>query len=230
MDSHQLDIVSLAWCRELGLPDDALRRPGTRTVGPATDTIRFVRLGGASALIGPEWLLARAADVTDETLASRSTLVELTRDHGGRCTGPRLLAYASEVHADIDVDNPLISHVLPHVQALQSLCPPDDVAEADLTSRRNWFTLLDEDENPLAGAGYAEWQGIVARVAVLTAPGTRRCGHGSVVGRLCTNDAIDEGMIPQWSSDPGNTPSRRLAARLGFEELGSVTEITLAAP
>lgn len=230
MDSHQLDIVSLAWSRELGLPDDALRRAGTRTVRPDTDTVRFVRLGDASALVGPEWLLARADGLDDEALGSRSTLVELTRDHGGRCTGPRLLAYAADVGDEIDAENPLISHVLPHVLTLQSLCPPDDVAEADLTGRRNWFTLVDEDENPLSGAGYAEWQGIVARLAVLTAPDARRRGHGTVVGRLCTNDAIDEGLIPQWSSHPGNTASRRLAARLGYEELGSVTEVALGSP
>ncbi|MGW0044627.1 GNAT family N-acetyltransferase [Rhodococcus sp. NPDC003348] len=229
MDSHQLDIVSLAWSRELGLPHDALRHAGTRTVGPATDTVRFVRLGTASALVGPDWLLDRAADIDDEALSTRSTLMELTKDRGGRCVGPRLLAYASEVSDEIEIENPLISHVLPHVLRLQSLCPPDDVEEADLTRRRNWFTLLDEDETPLSGAGYAEWQGIVARVGVLTVPGARLRGHGATVGRLCTNDAMDEGMIPQWSSHPGNTASRRLAARLGYEELGSVTEVALRA-
>ncbi|GAA4477574.1 hypothetical protein GCM10023094_20050 [Rhodococcus olei] len=229
MDSHQLDIVALAWSRELGLPDDALRRTGTRTVRPDTDTVRFVRLGGASALVGPDWLLERAADVDDDTLATRSTLLELTKDHGGRCTGPRLLAYASEVGDEIAAENPLISHVLPHVLALQALCPPDDVTEADLTGRRNWFTVVDENERPLAGAGYSEWQGIVARVGVLTVPADRRHRHGSVVGRLCTNDAIDEGLIPQCSCDPDNTAARRLAARLGYEELGSITEVTLRA-
>lgn len=227
MDSHQLDIVSLAWSRELGLPDGALRRSGTRTIGPATDTVRFVRLGGASALIGPDRVLERAADLDDDTLAARSTLLELAGASGGRCTGPRVLAYAAEVGAEAGTEDPLISHVLPHVLALQALCPPDDVAEADLTGRRNWFTLVDADERPLAGAGYAEWQGIIARVGVLTAPAARRRGHGSAVGRLCTNDAIDEGLIPQWSVDPENTAARRLAACLGFEELGSVTEVTL---
>lgn len=227
MDSHQLDIVSLAWCRELGLPHDALRRPGTRTVRPDTDTVRFVRLGDASALVGPEWLLDRAADLDDDTLAARATLVELTRDHRGRVAGPRLLAFAGQVGGDVDAEDPLVSHDLQHVQALEALCPPDDVAEARLTSRRAWFTVVDETRRPLAGAGYDEWQGIVARIGVLTAPQLRRRGHGSVAGRLCTNDAIDEGMIPQWSSHPENTASRRLAAHLGYEELGSVTEVAL---
>ncbi|MFD4467591.1 GNAT family N-acetyltransferase [Rhodococcus sp. NPDC058505] len=226
MDSHQLDIVALAWSRELGLPDDALRVAGSRTIRPATDTVRFLRFAGASALVGPPWFLDRAAALDDDALASRSTLGDLTRDHGGRCTGPRLLAYASEV-GDINVASPLISHVLPHVLALQALCPPDDVAEADLTARRNWFTLLDEDARPLSCAGYSEWQGIIARLGVLTVPEARRRGNGTTVGRLCTNDAMDEGMIPEWRSHPEDLASRGLAARLGYEELGSVTEVAL---
>lgn len=228
LDSHHRDIVALAWSRELGLADDALRRPGSRTVGPATDTVRFVRLDDVSALVGPDWLIDRAADVDDDTLAARSTLLALTKDHGGRGTGPRVLAYAGEVIDEIDTDNPLVSHVLPHVQALQTMCPPDDVAEAGLTARRNWFTTLDTAERPLAGAGYAEWQGIIARVGVLTAPAARRQGHGAVVGALCTNDAIDEGLIPQWSCDPGNTAARRLADRLGYTTLGCVVELSVA--
>ncbi|MFD1811614.1 GNAT family N-acetyltransferase [Rhodococcus gannanensis] len=227
MDSHQLDIVALAWSRELGLPDDALRRDGARSVGRAERRVVHIRLGTSTALVGPDWLVDRADDLDDEALSSRAVLMELTKDHAGRCSAPRLLSYAAEPRDDIDVDNPLISHVQPHVQALEAACPPDDVAEASLIGRRNWFTLLDEDENPLASAGYDEWQGIVARIGVLTVPAARRRGHGTVVGRLCTNDAIDEGMIPQWSSHPGNTASRRLAARLGFEELGSITEVTL---
>lgn len=227
MDSHQLDIVSLAWCRELGLPHDALRRPGVRTVRPATDSVRFVRLGDASALVAPQWLLDRAADLDDDALGTRSTLLELTRDHGGRCTGPRLLAFAAQVEGDVDADDPLVSHDRAHAQALEALCPPDDVAEAALSQRDTWFTVVTEDGGPLAGAGHAEWQGIVARVGVLTAPAARRRGHGTLAGRLCTNDAIDEGMIPQWSVHPGNTAARRLAARLGYEELGSVVEVGL---
>ncbi len=228
LDSHHRDIIALAWSRDLALPDDSLRR-GTRTTGPATGAVRFVRLGDASALVGPDWLIDRAADVDDDALATRATMLELTRDHGGRCTGPRLLAYAGEVIGGIDTDNPLISHVLPHVQALQATCPPDDVAEADLTARRNWFTVLDSAERPLASAGYAEWQGIVARVGVLTAPDARRHGHGSVVGTLCTNDAVDEGLIPQWSCDPDNVAARRFADRLGYATHGCVVEVSLGA-
>ncbi|MFE3290348.1 GNAT family N-acetyltransferase [Rhodococcus sp. NPDC059234] len=231
MDPHQTDIVALAWSRELGLPDSALAVPGARVVRveEAAGQVRFLRLGEASALVGPAWALDRAAGLDDDSLGRPAALLDLTKDRGGSCSGPRILSYAGEIGTDIGAEEPVISHDLEHVLALQSLCPPDDVAEADLTGRRHWFTLVDDTAAARAGAAYDEWQGIVARMGVLTAPGQRRQGHGAVVGRLATNDAIDEGLIPQWLSYSQNIASRRLAARLGYEEFGSITVATVRA-
>lgn len=230
MDAHHLDIVALAWSRALGLPDTALARPGARQVlvDDDSDRVQFLRLAGASALVGPRWALERAADLDDDALSERSTLLDLTKDHGGSCPGALPLAYTAEVGADTgESDDPLISHDLAQVRALEALCPPDEVTEAALSDRERWFTLLDEDGAPVAAAGYREWQGIVADVGALTAPDLRRRGHAAVVARLTTNDAVDEGMIAQWRSHPENIASWQLAATLGYQVLGSHTLATV---
>jgi hypothetical protein len=229
VDAHQIDIIALAWARELGLPDLGLVRPGTRhiRVDQSSDRVRFLRLAGASALVGPDWAIERAERYSDDELTDGATMLTITKDHGGSCSGPRLLSFAADVGTEIGREDPLISHDLEHVLALQSACPPDDTAEADLTGKRNWFTLVDAAGTPLSSSGYAEWQGILAHMGTLTSPDHRRRGHGAVVARLTTNDAIDVGLIPQWRSHPGNTASRRLAASLGYEELGVHTVATL---
>ena len=51
-----------------------------------------------------------------------------------------------------------------------------------------------------------------------------------MVARLATNEAFDEGMIPQWRSSAENGAARRLAARLGYEEWGVFIAVDLSNP
>ncbi|MDJ0392384.1 GNAT family N-acetyltransferase [Rhodococcus sp. G-MC3] len=216
MDSHHHDIIRLAWSRRLGLDDSALR-PGSRHIAitPDETSVTFVRLGDSSVLIGPERGVESANKYTDGELAARG---RPGHDHS-------VLHFAGDISTTIARHDPLISHELAHVLALETLCAPDEVAVADLTRRRSWFTLLDDDRPadsaaPLSCAAYLEWEGVLADVGVLTAPGARRHGNAQVVGRLVTNDAFDEGMIPQWRTSSENGTARRLAARLGYQEWG----------
>ncbi|WP_072806874.1 GNAT family N-acetyltransferase [Rhodococcoides yunnanense] len=236
MDSHHHDIVRLAWSRHLGLADTALRS-GTRHSfeHPNATKITFVRLGDASALVGPQWALDAARERTDDDLAERGVLAELDPARSGRVRGPIVLSYAGDVGSALDHHDPLISHELAHARALEASCAPDDVIAAELTQKHSWFTLMGDEQpaesaSPLAGAAYIEWEGLLADVGVLTAPEARRHGYGQVVARLATNDAIDEGLIPQWRSDTQNGVARRLASRLGYEEWGEVTSVELARP
>lgn len=231
MDSHHHDIIRLAWSRHLGLGDSALR-PGHRHIKIDSDetSVTFVRLGDASALIGPEIAVSEASAFTDAELSVREFFGALGT---GRCRGPVILSFADDVGTSIDRHDPLISHELAHVLALEALCAPDDVIAAELTRKRSWFTLLSDSEPaetapPLAAAGYLEWAGVLADVGVLTAPDARRQSNAQVVARLATNDAFDEGMIPQWRTNAENGASRRLAARLGYEEWGVFVSVEIS--
>ncbi|WP_305094425.1 GNAT family N-acetyltransferase [Prescottella sp. R16] len=228
MDRHQIDIVRLAWARELGLPDRSFDTGGVRHVRADTDHVRFVSIAGAAALVGPEWAVDRAHALTDDDLAAPGGLRTLAGDRAGRSTGPVVLGWAADFGTAPPVRNPLVSHDLEHVRILEGACPPDDVAEAALATKSDWFTVLGDTHRPVASAARTELQGIVADMGVLTDPAVRRRGFGTTAGLLATNDALDAGLVPQWRAHRDNIASRRLAARLGFEELGTYAAISVS--
>lgn len=229
MDGHQIDIIRLAWARELGLPDRAFDDPDVRhvRVDDSADRIRLVTIAESTALVGPAWAVERARHHSDSELARSGRLLALAKDHSGRCSGPIVLGWAADFGKGVAVEEPLVSHELEHVVALEAACPPDDVAEAALTGKANWFTVVDDAHRPLASAGYAEWQGIIADMGALTLPTARHRGYGATAAQLATNDALDAGLVPQWRAHFDNVASRRLAAHLGYEELGTVVSIAV---
>ena len=73
------------------------------------------------------------------------------------------------------------------------------------------FVVLDEADHPTSGAGYDEWEGLLAHLGVLTPPRHRRSGRATVAAALATNDALDAGLVPQWRARTANAASRALA-------------------
>ena len=136
------------------------------------------------------------------------------------------------MRVDIGREDPLVSHDLGHVLALESSTPPDDAAEADLARKRNWFVVMDDTAGeeaaaPVSGSGYLEWQGFLGDMGTLTAVAHRRSGFGFTAARLATNDAIDSGLVPQWRSNIDNIAGRLLGQALGYEEIGIHTSVEL---
>lgn len=71
----------------------------------------------------------------------------------------------------------------------------------------------------VAAAGHRRWPGSVAHLAVLA--GVRSRGRGLAAAAVA--DALRDHLLPQWRARP--EPSRRLARRLGFRELGNQVSI-----
>ncbi|GAB3562788.1 GNAT family N-acetyltransferase [Spelaeicoccus albus] len=230
MDANTEAIVRLAWTRRLGLADDAMNVPGERLYAISTDAVSFISIWGRHVMAGPEWARQRAVSVADDELTTHAGLLALTADRGGHGLGPAVLAYADVDTAVRDVadDKPLISNDHADVRRLESLCPPDDVNEAGLSARESVFVLLDDDAAPVAAAGFDEWNAIVAHMAVLTAPNHRHLGAGATIAAIATSEALDAGLVPGWRSHIDNKGSRRLAASLGYEEVGTQTTVLLA--
>jgi GNAT acetyltransferase len=187
----------------------------------------FVRLWQHEVLVGPSGFLDHVGGRASDELVDGSRLLALSAPWGGRLLGQATLAFrdaylALDEHVAVSVtDDPAA------VLALEEACPPDDVVEVGLADMSRALVTLDELDQPTAGAGYAEWEQIIAHLGVLTPPALRRRGFGQVAAALAVNDALDLGLVPQWRARIENRASRSTAARLGFVEVGSQTTVVL---
>ncbi len=233
MESGTQAIVELAWARVLGLSDDAFAEgAGERLTRVDDRVVTFLALGVHRVLVGPGWLLEQAADVGDPVLASGPGLLGLTAAPGMTQGPGRLLEESVLAFADGYVDHPALESavVADDPQAVHDLereCPPDDVVQVGLAGLAQRFVVLDDREAPVAGSGYAEQQGILADLAVLTPPPLRREGHGLLAGALALNDALDSGLVAQWRSRADDVAAAALGRRLGFSPLGTRTTVLL---
>jgi hypothetical protein len=151
-------------------------------------------------------------------------------DHGGRLLGQACLAFTDAYVPGDELGVAVVTDDPAAVVDLEKACPPDDVTEVGLAEMGRALVTLDELDRPTAGAGYQEWEQIIAHLGVLTPPPFRRQGFGLLASAIATNDALDAGLIPQWRARVENRASRAIAARLGFVEIGSQTTVVLPPP
>lgn len=232
-------IIGLAWARRFGLADSALQPLETgisseRILLPdeGSDTVRFLRLMGHSVLAGPRWFLDAAAGYGDAALSEEQALLRVARDSGqapgARGMGEATLYYLDEPMDIVGSDSVVVSHEAQHATELEQLCPRDDVAEVGLSGFDQHFTLLSaEDQTPLAGSGYVVGEGMLADVGTLTQPGLRRHGLGSFITAVAIDDALTQGLIPQWCAPVEHRAAHMTARTLGFVSAGSLTAMSL---
>lgn len=88
------------------------------------------------------------------------------------------------------------------------------------------FLLRDDPRGDVvAAAGYATWPRSVAHLCVLVAPHARGRRLARIVASAAVAHALDAGLLPQWRARP--YPSRRVAAALGFRELGAQLSVRM---
>lgn len=236
LDPGTVSIIQLAWSRLLGLDDGALGDGGSERLYSTDDDaslLTFVTLFGREVLKGPAWAVEAGRGLPGPELRSASTLLALTRDHGGgrsvrpSCTSA-MRCRSSTGHAAVVTSEAAL------VRALERRCPPDDVAEAELGGVEYPFVLVDGSAEaadvqptPLAGAGYDIWEGILAHIAVITPPEERRKGYAGRVAAVAVEEAMAAGLVPQWRARTDNTASQRTARRAGFLYAGTQTSVAL---
>ena len=236
LDDGTRAIVQLAWSRLLGLEDDALGTGSERlySVDDGARILTFVTLFGREVLRGPEWAVDAARHLPGRELRSHSTLLTLSREHGGRGLGEAQLYFCDDL-PQIDGPPAVVTSEARTVRELERRCPPDDVLEAGLAQSEHPFVLVDtggEDPDdptvvPLAGAGYDIWAGILAHIAVITAPEERRKGYARRIAAVAVEEAMAAGLVPQWRARTDNTASQRTARRAGFAYAGTQTSVLL---
>ena len=161
-------------------------------------------------------------DVTDAD-AVRSVLPV------ARVLGPAALAYVSfdefrPVLPDaLTVEQLLGSHS--DLRRLEKLAGDDDAGEAGLDEITSPAFVVREAGEVVAAAGYRVWPSRTAHISVLTAPAWRGRGLARVTGSATAAHALAAGLLPQWRARVPE--SRRVAAALGFRELGAQLSIEL---
>jgi GNAT superfamily N-acetyltransferase len=243
LDDGTKAIVQLAWSRLLGLEDDALADGSgpDRLYSVDTDdarTITFVTLFGREVLRGPGWAVDAARNLPGRELRSHTTLLTLSRAHGGRGLGEAQLYFCDDLPL-LDGPPAVVSSEARAVRELERRCPPDDVLEAGIGQSEHPFVLLDGNGDgdgsdvgarapvPLAGAGYDIWAGILAHIAVITPPDDRRKGYAQRIAAVAVEEAMAAGLVPQWRARTDNTASQRTARRAGFAYAGTQTSVML---
>ena len=232
LEANSEAIIRLAWCRRLGLPDDALDDASAVDGGDRTERITvvqndpdagigLVRLWGTTILIGPDAMLDAAEDCTDAELLEPNRLAGLPGVSGRRLRERAALGYADDYRGS-GGSRPLVSDEPGAAVALEGRCPPDDWIDLGFAELPARYVVLDEADaqRPIAGGGYAEEGPLLARLAVLVAPTHRRQGLGTTIGSIALGGALDAGLVVESMVSVSNVGGRALSESLGFSGVG----------
>ena len=225
VDAGTEAIVRLAWSRRLGLADDS--RPGSgRSFVMSDGNVMGVVLGDSSIAVGTGSVLPQMGHLSDQQLIDPSTLLSLAGGRG-RLLGEWMLLFTDKYVADTSWTSVAVDDDPDSVAGVQRLCPPDDVLEVGLSELDWQFAVRDDADALVGGAGFAESEGILANIGVLTAPSVRGRGWATRAATVATNEALDRGLIPQWRARRTNVAALATAARLGYVALGGQTSVLL---
>ncbi|MFE0650387.1 GNAT family N-acetyltransferase [Streptomyces sp. NPDC059534] len=143
--------------------------------------------------------------------------------------GPAALAYLSGDRFRPAAAAPTGDHLPgghPALRALELAAGDDDAAEAALDEITSPAFVVRERGEVVAAAGYRIWPHRTAHLSVLTAPAARGRGLARAAASAAVGHALAAGLLPQWRARP--PASRRVAAALGFEDMGAQLSVELA--
>ncbi|MFE1903894.1 GNAT family N-acetyltransferase [Streptomyces gardneri] len=193
--------------------------------------VGVVTLDGSALVTAPdarvaarvrEALRGRSVDAAGEASSYRETLPV------AQVLGPAALSYASPegfrpVAAASAVEQLPGRH--PALRGLERAAGHEDAEEADLDGITSPAFVVRAHDEVVAAAGYRLWPRRTAHLSVLVAPAARGRGLARTVASAAVGHALAAGLLPQWRARP--EASRRVAAALGFEELGTQLSVEI---
>ncbi|MFG3041057.1 GNAT family N-acetyltransferase [Streptomyces sp. NPDC048330] len=190
----------------------------------------LVVLGGSALATAPDAPAAEAVRRALSALPPEAAATGAIRDvlPVADVLGPAALSYLAEdrfrsVPGAATADRLPGRH--PAVRALEQAAGDDDTAEAALDDITSPAFVVRARGEVVAAAGYRGWPGRTAHLSVLTAPAARGRGLARTAASAAVGHALAAGLLPQWRARP--PASRRVAAALGFEELGAQLSFVL---
>lgn len=141
--------------------------------------------------------------------------------------GPASLAYldGNEL-ASIDTADVAIRPANdPALKRLRLGVPKAEAGESGTARMDSDAFVVRAGPHVIAAAGYERWRGGVAHLLVLVATEHRGRGLATAVAAAAASAALTEGLLPQWRAT--SDESRRVAAKLGFREMGSQLSLRL---
>ncbi|MFG2530539.1 GNAT family N-acetyltransferase [Streptomyces sp. NPDC048516] len=193
--------------------------------------VGIAKLGDAAVITVPDEaqaLLFRRAvvDTPVETLMRTSTLRALLPVVD--ILGPAALAYLSKDDFRPERGGAAVGCLPPghgDLRALAQSAGPEDAAESGIDEIGSPVFVVRDGPEVVAAAGYRRWPASTAHLCVLTAPQWRGHGLARQVASRAVAHALDAGLLPQWRARP--EASRRVAATLGFREIGGQLSVRL---
>ncbi|WP_329385937.1 GNAT family N-acetyltransferase [Streptomyces sp. NBC_01716] len=214
---------------EFGSPAGVVVAPGSLLCPPGWAGI--VRIGDAAVVTAPDVRGAQAmreaagklscAELVDparlsEALSGRAPVLDVL--------GPAALFYL-ERDGFVPGSPGRVEKGDSAPAALLAAVGTADADESGLGEITSPAFLLREGEDVVAAAGYLVWPRAVAHLCVLVAPHRRRRGLAGIVASAAVSHALGAGLLPQWRARP--YASRRVAAGLGFRELGTQLSVRM---
>ena len=194
--------------------------------------VGVVLLGGSAIVAAPSQAAAAQIEeafsgLTVEALADAETVG--ARLPIAKVLGPATLGYLGKNDFHPAQTGPLVEE-LPaghsELRRLEMSVGDEDAGEAGLDEITSPVFVIRADGEAVAAAGYRLWPQRTAHFSVLTAPAWRGQGLGRATASHAVTHALTAGLLPQWRARP--VESRRVAAALGFRELGAQLSFQLA--
>ncbi|MEO3754736.1 GNAT family N-acetyltransferase [Streptomyces sp. B6B3] len=198
--------------------------------------VGVVALGGSAIATAPN---ERAAGIVRDALAPLPVGAVVDADAIRRVLpvaevlGPAALAYVSPDHfRPVRDGGAMTVERLPgghaDLRELEESVGAEEAGEASLGAISSPAFVVREDERVVAAAGYELWPGRAAHVSVLTGREWRGRGLARLTASAAVAHALAAGLLPQWRA---RVPaSRRVAAALGFRELGAQLSLSITWP
>jgi RimJ/RimL family protein N-acetyltransferase len=186
---------------------------------PSRGYVSIVRLGADRFVTAPPELRAR---VESADPSNPDDLIQVLSDHAVARSGEARLAYtdrrsfrprATSLVVAVDADDARLAR-------LRDSADPDEWGESMSHDDRAHISGIVEDSDLVAIAAHHNWDDALGHVAVFTARSARSRGLATTVASATVEQAMTDGLVPQWRVRVGNDASRRVAEKLGFVELG----------